>query len=619
MEFPSLPRVSGNPRHRIVPARGGSRAATGAPTWLATPWLLIALGAPASATAQDTGDPLARTIPAAEEIEVVRSSHGIAATLNVEASRAAVDVLERGGTAIDAAAAAWLVLTVVSPNQTGLGAGGYILYHDAATGQTVAIDANVRAPAEAHPGVFLDEDGEPLSNTQLRARGLAVGVPGMVRGFDVALKRWGTRYFDELSAHAIRLAEEGWEVDRELASRIRQMQGQLQPAAREVFVPGGVPLEPGDMLVQPGMARSLRLLAEEGSAAFYQGEIARAIARHVQELGGVLTEEDLHRYNVSVDPPLWLEYRGHQVATTPNNMGGATLAILLRLLEGFDLPAYAPRSAERYHLFMEAARVAGQGAGALFADPEFVDRPWRALLSEAFIAERRAQILPDRRNPSIEATDPWAFQPGGPYRTRSHHPAYEEPDNETLSPDAAPEGTDHFTIVDGEGNVAVVTSTLGTAWTAGHMVPDYGFILNVTGAYFDPAPGGAHEVRPGKRPRSSMTPTLAFRNGSPVVSVGSPSPAGMQHVQVLLNVLDHGLDPAHAIAEPRVASGGSWELGVPDDVLDALRALGHDMDEEWSDRGAVPLLLWDGVMWRGASDPRRQGVAIGAGPAADRR
>lgn len=565
-------------------------------------------------TLDDWEERLARRIPSPEEVSVARSSQGVAATLNVEASRAAVAVLEAGGNAMDAAAAAWLVLGVVSPNQTGLGGGGYILYHEAASGQTHFLDANVRAALAAHPGIFLDSEGEPLENEEIRARGMAVGVPGLVRGFDVALKRWGTRYFDELALPAIGLARDGWEVDRELSLRIHQTVETLGEHARAVYLPEGEPLQPGDLLIQEDKARTLELIAEHGSRAFYQGEVAEAVAEYLDGIGGLLTVQDFQRYNVSVHAPLRFGYGDYQVATNPNIAGGGTVSTLLGILEPYELELMHPRSPERYHLFMEATRLASAGATRDYADPEFVDLPWRGMRSHAFLESRRAQIHPDRRNPEVEATDPWAFQEGDRYHTRAHHPDYTEPEpgaEREVSVDQGDEGTDHFTIADRWGNVVVVTTTLGVGWTGGHMVPGYGFMLNVTGGYFDLEPGGAQEIRPGKRPRSSMTPTMVFRGGEPMLTVGSPSPGGMQHIQVLLNILEHGMDPAHAVAEPRVAPDDIWEDGVPEESLARLREMGHEMAEDWADRGAVVVLQRQGHAWVGASDPRRDGVALG--------
>ncbi len=564
-------------------------------------------------TVVDWEERLARSIPLPEDVVQVESRHGVAATLNEEATRAAIEVLESGGNAVDAATAAWFVLSVVSPNQTGLAGGGHIVFYEAATGQVYFIDAAQRAPMASHPGMFLDDDGEPLPTHEIRARGLAVGVPGAVRGWDVALKRWGTRYFDELLDPAIALAEGGWEVDRELSLRIHQTRDSLDAHAQELFVPEGRPLEPGDLLVQEGKARALRLIAEAGSEAFYQGEIASAIARHVQGLGGVLTEEDLHRYNVTVDPPRWVRYRDYQVATHPNTMGGNTFAVLLGLLEPFELEQYEPRSVERYHLILEATRLASAESQAFFGGPEFMDHPWQATLSEEFLEDRRSSIQMDSRLDEIEAGDAWAYQVGGPYRTRGHHPDYDERADAGQIQDLLDEGTDHLTVVDRHGNVVAATTSLGVGWVGGHMVPEFGFMLNVRGAYFDSEPGGVHEVRPGKRPSRSMTPTLVFRDGEPVYSVGSPSPGPMQHAQVLLNMIEHGMDPAHAVAEPRVGAPGVWEYGVPDEVVEALRELGHPMDEEWSDRGAVPVLRRVNDRWQGASDPRRDGIAGAVG------
>lgn len=593
---------------------------TPAPARTAVAFFIAVLLSTSQLAAQEPVDwqeRLARQIPGPEEVVVARSAKGVAATLHMEASQAAVDVLEAGGNAMDAAVAAWLVLAVVTPNQTGLAGGGHINYYDALTGQTYIIDAAQRAGMEAHPGVFLDEQGNPMSAGQIRARGLAVGVPGVLRGLDVALKRFGTRYFDELAGPAIRLAEEGWQVDRELSLRIHQTQNNLDEYARSIYMPDGEPLEPGALLVQADKARALRLLAEQGPAPFYQGEVAEATAQHVRSLGGVLTLDDFRRFNVTVDPPLRFSYGDYEVATHPNIPGGYTVALILKLLEPLDLAGYPVRSAERYHLILEATRIAAAVSRRYVGGAEFMDQPWRALLSDEYVQELRAQIQPDSRLSDIHIPDPWAYQVGGPYRTAGHHPHYEEPAPSGWTDDVAdeterdPGETDHLTIADRYGNVVAITTSLGVGWIGGHMVPDYGFMLNVRGAYFSRRPGGIHEVRPGKRPRRSMAPTMVFRNGEPVMTVGSPSPDGMQHVQVLLNVLEHGLDPASAVAEPRVAPAGIWEQGVPAGALEALRELGHPMNQRSSDRGAVPILVRDGDAWIAASDPRRDGVALG--------
>jgi len=586
----------------------------------------ICLAATPVAT-DDWRERLARVIPTPDDVQVVRSAQGVAATLNIEASKAAVEVMEAGGNAMDAAVAAWLVLGVVTPNMTGLGAGGFINYYDAESGQTYFIDGNVRAGQEAHPAVFLDDGGEPMNMGEIRARGMAVGVPGLVRAFDVGLKKWGTRYFDELSDHAIRLAEEGWEVDRELSQVIHASVDSLDAYSSSLYVPDGNPLEPGDLLIQTDKARALRLIADRGSDVFYHGEIAEALVRHVQGLGGLLTMDDFRRFNVSVHQPLWVPYGDYWVATNPNILGGHTMAAMLRVLEPFDFGSHDPRSVELYHLLLQAIRVASAESNDYFADPEFVDRPWQALRSEEFVERLRSQIHGDEPIGELRRTNPWSFQPGSSYRTRGHHPAYDARQTGVAARERMEdEGTDHFTIVDGEGNIVSATTTLGDPFNAGHKVPEFGFMLNVRGGAFDLAPGGAHEIRPGKRPQSTMTPTIVFEDGEPIMTVGSPSPGGMQHVQVLLYVLEHGMNLAQAIAEPRVMpssfhlgdprledSRSIWEDGISEDVLEALRGLGHPMADEWGDRGAVSVLLRDGDAWLGAADPRRDGVALAVG------
>ncbi|WP_255171320.1 gamma-glutamyltransferase family protein [Natrononativus amylolyticus] len=576
--------------------------------------------------AADTDD-LGRTIPdGPEDVSVAQSSEGVVATSNAHATRVAAEVLEDGGNAVDAAVALHMVLSVTEPDSTGLGAGGYVMYYDAEDEHTYFLDQQTRASRHAHP--------ELLQTSNVYDRGLAAGVPGVVRGWDVALKRWGTRYFDDLAGPAIDLARNGHEVDRELSLRIHQTQDTLGENAREVYLDeNGEPYQPGDLLVQEDKADALELIAAGGSEAFYQGPIAEAAAEYIQDLGGVVTAGDFARYYATVEAPTWITYRGHRIALNPNQMGAQSVAGALKILERFDFGEMGPGSADRYHLQNEALRHADYEAQRYFADPEFVDRPWQGALTEEFIDDKVDTISLDEVT-SIEEQDPWEYQVGDAYRTAGHStgdpgepadpidPANDPPESDGDAEDDDAEalealsGTNHFTVADRHGNVLASTSTLGVGWVGGKMVPGYGFMLNVTGSYYG-GPGAIDEVESDKRPWSNMSPTFVFDGHEPILTVGSPGATTMAPLNVLTNVIDHGMSVAEAIAHPRV-DGTSWEDGVSEDVLAELEDRGWPMSGSWTDRGAVQTYARKPVPGRAGEpvvggDPRRDGVAAAAG------
>ncbi|WP_255171318.1 gamma-glutamyltransferase family protein [Natrononativus amylolyticus] len=549
-----------------------------------------------TAAQADWEDELARTIPDPEDVPLARSEGGVAATSHPLATEAAIEILEDGGNAFDAAVAAQLALSVVEPNGTGLSGEAVMQAYVAEEDVTYVVNGMERAAGAAEPDMFLDDDGNYLGRREIYDRGLAHGVPGSIRLDDTALKRWGTKYFDEVTQPAIELAEEGWELDRELSLRIHQTQDTLNEAARDVYLDDdGEPLQPGDLLVQADLGKSLRLIAEGGSEVFYHGEIAEAATEFIQDLGGVTTLDDYRRYQVSVDHPVWFEYDGYQVSSEYN------VGLALRLLEGFDLDALDPRDPDRYHLLLEAMDLANSDVGAHLADTDFVDVPTQGLLSDSYTTERRSLIDFDEVS-SAGAGDPWAHQPGDAYQTDGHVPQTREP------------RTNHLVVADDEGNVVGLTSTLGVGWVAGNMVPGYGFMLSVIQSYFPLS--GSNAIEPNKREVAgalAMTPTFVYEDGVPIASFDSPGALYSAPLQVLVNVFEHDMGLAEAIAEPRV-QGASWEDGVTEEVREALEAKGHGFASDWSDIGSVQAIVRDRRgrgrdVWTAAADPRRDGDA----------
>ncbi|WP_134668665.1 gamma-glutamyltransferase family protein [Halorussus marinus] len=618
---------------------------------------LSAVPASARASAVD-GRPRAMQ---AEEVATATSAEGMVSSVHPEATRVGTNVLEDGGNAVDAAVAVQFALNVVQPHGSGIGGGGFMLVYSADEDVTYAVDNRERAPVGADPEMFLGEDGEPIPFDQRHMSGQAVGVPGTLRAIDVALKRFGTRPLERLIQPAIDLASPGFReatVDAYLAEVIAEEVDNFNDAARSVFAPGGEPLEAGDSLLQPDLADTLELIRDEGVEAFYRGEIAEAIAETVQDTGGTMTTNDLAAYNVTMDHPEYVEYEDVVIRTMSlPSSGGLTVGHVLKLVESFDLGEYGPRSTEKYHALAEAFHRAYADRGAYMGDKLFADAPWQGLLDEEYLAERRDEIsLSTATEPPWEPGDPWAYQPGEPYRTsplvadpaemaRSLDAESAEtvlgmlaallavsrsdagaragaaagrPGPDRATPLAADRGqTTHFTTADSEGNMVSWTSTIEQFFGTKMMVPGYGFMLNNELTDFDATPGGPNEVRPNKRPLSSTSPTIVFRDGEPFMTVGSPGGTTIitTVAQIIQNVTTFGMGLAEAIAEPRIYADDDpelyWEDGVPEGVREELSGLGHAIQDESVGLGnAQAILVRDGE-YVGAADFRRAG-AVGA-------
>lgn len=535
---------------------------------------------------------------------------GMVTTAHPLASKIGADVLKKGGNAIDAAVAIQYALNVTEPMMSGIGGGGFMMVYDGKTEETTIINSRERAPAGAAPDMFLDENGVPIPFSERYKGGTAVGVPGTLKGLETALDMWGTRSMKELISPSIQLAEKGFKIDSVLAAAISDNADTLTAtAAKDVFLPKGTPLKEGDKLVQKDLAKTFKLIRSKGTDAFYKGEIGQALAGTVQDFGGSMTPDDLKRYNVTIDEPIWGEYQGYKIASMPPpSSGGVFLLQMLKILDDFNLSQYDVRSAEKYHLLAEAMHLAYADRAAYAGDPEFVDVPVDGLLHPDYIAKRQQMISLDTANPNPQAGDPWKYQEGTA--------DYEQ----TVQPNDRQYGeTTHFSVTDKWGNVVSYTTTIEQVFGTGIMVPGYGLMLNNELTDFDAVPGGANEVQPDKRPLSSMTPTIVFEDDKPVLTVGSPGgPTIITSVlQTILHTIEYDMELKAAVEEPRIYTNNlnsyRFENGISSDLIARLNQMGHRFGTNPVVIGNVQSILIDKEKgtFKGVADSSRNGAAIG--------
>jgi gamma-glutamyltranspeptidase/glutathione hydrolase len=542
----------------------------------------------------------------------VASRHWMIAAANPHAVDAGYGILARGGSAADAAVAVQLVLNLVEPQSSGIGGGAFMLYHDASRRRLVAYDGRETAPAAARPDRFLDREGRPLTHLDAVVGGRSVGVPGTVALLAEAHRRHGRLPWASLFAPAIELAERGFAVSPRLHALLAAQRHLTQPRARAYFHDAdGRPLAVGAVLRNPAFAATLRRIAADGPDAFYRGDIARDIVATVAAApvnAGDLTLADLAGYRVRMRAPVCGAYRAYTVCgMPPPSSGGITLLQLLRLLEPYDVAAMGPGSLWSAHFLSEAGRLAYADRDRYLADPDFVSIP-TGLLDRAYLRERSRLIVPTRSIGRAGAGDPPT-----PAATRKV----------PYAAHAAPElpSTSHISIVDRDGNALAMTTTIEYAFGSGLMT-EGGFLLNneLTDFSFVPAQGGkpvANRVEAGKRPRSSMAPTIVYdRAGRVVLIAGSAGGSAIINdvARTLVGVLDWGLDPQAAVALPAVGSrNGPTELeGTPGAMAlePKLRALGHEtrVVEHASGLHAIARTP---AGWAGGADPRREGTVRG--------
>ena len=541
----------------------------------------------------------------------VTADQFMVAAANPHAVRAGYAVLKRGGTAMDAAVAVQMVLNLVEPQSSGIGGGAFLLYWDAATKVLHTIDGRETAPAAATPRRFLRDDGKPMPFFEAVVGGQSVGVPGTLRLLEAGHERFGKRPWAALFDPAIALAEEGFPVSPRLAKSIARAQKRgldRFPAARAYFFGAdGAPLPEGHRLKNPAFADTLREIAERGAGAFYTGPIAGDIAAAVAETARVQNTvmlEDLAGYRAKDRPPVCVAYRTYEVCGMgPPTSGGLTVGQILGMLAQYDLKAIG-WGAEFAHLFAEASKRAYADRARYMADSDFVDVPVEGLVDPDYLKERARQIDADRSTGKADA--------GDPPRKRASDWA--------PSADTDRAGTSHFVIRDGYRNALSMTTTIESGFGSRVMVR--GFLLNneLTDFSRRPEKDGkpvANRVEGGKRPRSSMAPTIVFKGGEPYLLIGSPGGSRIINyvAQALVTILDWGMDPQDALELGHVAHRNGKTLDLEAGTTAAafqaeLEAKGHPVAMRDMNSGLHAILIEDGTL-TGAADPRREGVALG--------
>ena len=575
---------------------------------------------------------------------------GVVTTSEPAAAEVGAEILRQGGNAIDAASAVAFALNVVEPQSSGIGGGGFMMIHLADERETFVVDSRETTPAAGSPDMFLDSNGDPFGFSIRSTSGIGAGVPGMVRGIELAQENWGELSFAEILQPAIELAEKGFRVSSRLEDSIAGAlgtNGRLanepgDPAyeeARAVFAPGGVGLVQNQLLIQPDLARTLKALADEGPDAFYSGPIAEAIVATQQNgrttgvpaadqplLQGRMTLQDLAGYSAAVRDPVEGDYRGFRIVSMPPpSSGGLTVIYILKALERFPIgdaeAGFGFGSTRTLNVMMEAMRLAFADRAVWMGDDDFVDVPARGLISDGYIATRSALIDPDSRQADVVADDPRPFDSASLPPKVQLAATRENPD-EGLN-------TTHFTIVDRDGNIVTYTNTIESGWGTGLMVPGWGFLLNNELTDFNRVPAfnpdpdnfnpGANDAAPGKRPRSSMSPTMVFKGRRPVAAYGSPGGSTIINsvVNTTLNLIDHERSVQEAIDAPRISQTSAnfsptFEAGFDLEVIQALNDLGHNLsDSRLRVIGSVQAVVIDRDRTQfGGADRRRIGAVI---------
>ncbi len=541
---------------------------------------------------------------------VVRAERHLIVAGHPLAAEAGRRMLRAGGTAVDAAIAAAMVLTLVEPQASGLGGGGFLMHFAAKTGAVDAYDGRETAPKSAHPYMFLDGAGKPRSIDDAGVGGLPVGVPGLLRMLEIAHKEHGRLKWRELFQPAIALARDGFPISERLARQIadaRELKN--SPVAGSYFYDSdGAPKPAGAILKNPDLAETLAAVADRGADAFYGGAVAEAVARAVATAPrnpARLTVDDLKAYRAKKRPPVCLPYRAWLVCGFgPPSSGGIAVLQTLGILQGFDLARLGPGSQRAVHLIGEAGALAFADRDVYVADPDFVPVPTAGLLDPQYLKLRASQIAGDKAGGKR--------QPGMPGAGAGLAPPAGTPDYGV--------STSHLSVVDDDGNAVALTASINRVFgsqlmTRGFMLndelTDFSFVANADGAPV------ANRAGPGKRPRSSMAPTLVFDGqGRLVMVVGSP---GGPHIigyvtKAIVAALDWRLDIGRAVALPNFHSrNGALEIerGTPlARLAAALRGMGHEVRAFAGESGLNGILVGESGL-AGAADPRREGAALG--------
>ncbi|MEN2750980.1 gamma-glutamyltransferase [Psychrobacter sp. FBL11] len=534
----------------------------------------------------------------------VWAKNGMVATQEALASDIGLKILKDGGNAVDAGVAVGFALAVTLPRAGNIGGGGFMMIYDAEKGKTVALDYREKAPSSASRDMYLDEEGNAVSDLS-RFHGLAIGVPGTVAGLLKALEDHGTMSRGQVMAPAIALAEDGIEVTAGLSESLEALSDRLQkwPSTQKIFFKAdGSAYQPGERLKQPELARSLKLIAAQGADGFYKGETASKLVKAVNDAGGSMSLQDLANYEAIAREPVKGDYRGYEIVSMPPpSSGGIHIVQILNILEGYPLKDYGQNSAQTIHLMAEAMQLAYADRAEYLGDSDFIDVPASGLTAQAYADELRTLINPDKATPAatIKANNPL------PYES---------------------DQTTHFSIVDKDGNAIANTYTLNFSYGTGLVADGTGILLNNEMDDFSAKPGTpngygllggeANSVEANKRPLSSMSPTLVFKNDKPYIVTGSPGGSRIitTVTQIISNVIDHDMNIAEATHAPRIHD--QWlpdeirtEKALNIDTVKKLESMGHTVSPKATMGSTQSIMLTPNGVY-GSSDPRIVDAAV---------
>ncbi len=533
-------------------------------------------------------------------VHPVHATQGMIATQEALATQVGLDILKQGGNAIDAGVAIGFALAVTLPRAGNLGGGGFMLISQGGSGEVAAVDFRETAPARAERDMFLDENGE-ADSARSRFSYLAAAVPGTVAGLALALERYGTLTLKEVIRPAISLAERGIPVSEDLAVSLQAAKERMAPwpeSMKIFFRPDGTPYEPGDTLVQSDLAKSLRAIADQGPAAFYEGEVATKIVADMAANEGLITLQDLRNYKATVREPVRGSYRGYEIVSMPPpSSGGIHLIQILNILEHYPVGELGANSAATIHRMAEAMKLAYADRSEYLGDPDFTSVPVKGLTSKPYAAELVKLIDVNRARPAAD------IKPGNP---------------------APHESTDttHYSVIDQDGNLVSTTYTINFSYGSGITAAGTGILLNNEMDDFSAKPGvpnahgligsEANAVGSGKRPLSSMAPTLVLKESKPFLATGSPGGSRIitTVLQILMNVIDHDMSIAEATVTPRIHH--QWlpdelriEEGLSPDTVRLLQGLGHNVMVTNAMGSTQSIMrLPEGLF--GYSDPRKR-------------
>jgi gamma-glutamyltranspeptidase / glutathione hydrolase len=562
--------------------------------------LIVACCLPAGAQEQHRS---LYTPPAADAIHAVVAEHGMVVAQEKIAARIGADVLRRGGNAVDAAVATGFAMAVTYPRAGNIGGGGFMVIHSRDRNEDVAIDYRETAPAATTSEIFLGADGKP-DIAKSRDSALGIGVPGTVAGLAAALDKYGSGNFTlaDLVKPGIALATDGTEITDDSADTLPDWHKRLArwPASAKIFSRAdGTSLREGDRLVQTDLAATLSAIAEQGPRGFYEGPVAEKLVKAIGDAGGIMTLDDLKSYRPVIRAPVRGTYRGYDIISMPQpSSGGVVLLEILNILEGFPIHDMKQGSAPSLHVMIEAMKRAYADRARYLGDPAFVKAPIATLISKDYAAKQRASI-------DLDHATPWT-------------------DALAATPPHEGDNTTHFSVVDSRGNAVSNTYTMNYSYGVGLIAEGTGVLLNNELDDFTAAPGASNAYGlvgfeanlpgPGKRPLSSMSPTIVMKDGKAVLVTGSPGGSRIISavLQIIVDVLDYDMDVAAAVAAPRLHH--QWlpdevriERGFADDTLAGLKARGHRLIEPlgYSSANSIAVTA-NGLL--GAPDPRTRGA-----------